>query len=214
MSIAVRWMKLLESSREGLGKPAAYGVYRYFADKAKSSTTSKQAIQGNSNEEKIRVRRARPSDLARIIRFVKEHARVAWPGITPPLPSQNILFEDYVARSLAQAEQQEAKRWGKVRGLALNTAVCPWDAFLLEKWAQCIKCARTKKLMLLTAHCLRAPGIHDKYKVHTVLQVILMIAPNSTKPDEIAQMLAKHSLQRGADVGIPVLRFDVTSDTL
>ena len=70
------------------------------------------------------------------------------------------------------AEQQEAKLgWSRIRGVALCSATCPWDAAMLEKWARCVKCPRSKKLMLMTAHCLRAPGLHDKYKVHNIMQV-------------------------------------------
>lgn len=70
------------------------------------------------------------------------------------------------------AEQQDPRRgWSQIRGLALGGAVCPWDATSLEKWAKCIRCVQSRRLMHFTAHCLRAPALHDKYKVHSILQV-------------------------------------------
>ncbi|XP_073967364.1 uncharacterized protein isoform X2 [Choristoneura fumiferana] len=193
-------------------------VVRNCADKPKTDKASKAAVQGTQNEERLRVRRARPSDVPRVLRFVRENARV-WPGPHVPTASPLVLG-DYVARALAQghsmvAEQHENRRgWNQIRGLALGTAVCPWDAAMLERWARCIRCTRSRRLMHFTAHCLRAPALHDKYRVHNILQVILIVPPDIPKSGEIINVLAKNSIERGRDVGFPLLRFDVTSESI
>ncbi|CAK1551502.1 unnamed protein product [Leptosia nina] len=234
MTIAFKPIKLLTLA---VGKSPAYhplsqAGFRTYADKSKAPTTTKH-VAGTQKEERVRVRRARPIDVPRVLRFVKEHAKTAWPSLRQN-NSQNIVLTDFMARTLAQgnfgflktrfecasfgylnkmtghsmlAEQQESKRsWGEIRGLALNTAVCPWDAALLEKWARCVQCTRSRQLMLFTAHCLRAPGLHDKYNVHAVLQVVLLVPPNVPKASEVARLLAKNALHRGRDTGFPVLR--------
>ncbi|XP_046979045.1 uncharacterized protein LOC124544498 [Vanessa cardui] len=197
---------------------------RNYADKTKADSKSKQImVQGTEDEPRMRVRRARPADVPRILRFVRENSRLAWPGLvnkTPGSNNYNVVLSDYIARTLAQghsmlAEQQEAKRgWSQIRGLAISTSVCPWDATMLEKWARCMRCSRSRKLMLFTAHCLRAPALHDKYDVHTILQVLLMVPPDIPRATEIIHMLAKNSIQRGRDSGFQVLRFDVTDNNL
>ena len=49
------------------------------------------------------MRRARPADVTRVLRFVREHAKVAWPGLaTPPSATHHLVMCDYVARALAQ----------------------------------------------------------------------------------------------------------------
>lgn len=60
-------------------------------------------MQGNENDDRMRVRRARVADVPRVLRFVREHAKTAWPGLisSPPSASQLVL-SDYVARALAQ----------------------------------------------------------------------------------------------------------------
>lgn len=53
----------------------------------------------------MRVRRARPSDVPRVLRFVRENARTSWPGfISPPANSHTVLC-DYVARALSQGKK-------------------------------------------------------------------------------------------------------------
>ncbi|XP_035431395.1 uncharacterized protein LOC118263478 isoform X3 [Spodoptera frugiperda] len=197
------------------GNPA-----RNYADK--QEVNSKHAVvQGNENDDRMRVRRARVADVPRVLRFVREHAKTAWPGLisSPPSASQLVL-SDYVARALAQghsmlAEQQEPRRgWSQIRGLALGMSVCPWDAMLLERWARCVRCTRSRRLMHFTAHCLRAPALHDKYRVHNVLQIILIVPHDSPKNTEIVHLLVKNAIQRGRDVGFPVLRFDVADDAI
>lgn len=70
------------------------------------------------------------------------------------------------------AEQHSSRRgWLQIRGLALGTAVCAWDAALVERWARCLRCPRSRRMLSFTAHCLRAPALHDKYRVHNILQV-------------------------------------------
>lgn len=70
------------------------------------------------------------------------------------------------------AEQQESRRgFYQIRGLALTTATSPWDAGMLERWARCLKCPRSRQMLAYTAHCLRAPALHDKYRVHKIMQV-------------------------------------------
>ncbi|XP_045492240.1 uncharacterized protein LOC123691744 [Colias croceus] len=218
MSIAFKLIRLLSPRVQSPAVCSCHVLnYRNYADKPKAPSTSKHLVP--QNEERIRVRRARPTDVPRILRFVKEHARITWPNLTPN-SSHNLILGDFVARTLAQghsmlAEQQEAKRtWGTIRGLALSTSVCPWDATLLEKWARCVRCTKSRQLMMFTAHCLRAPGLHDKYNVHTVMQVVLMIPPDSPKSAEIALMLARNTLQRGRDTGFPLVRFDVTNESI
>ncbi|KAJ8726717.1 hypothetical protein PYW08_015114 [Mythimna loreyi] len=195
---------------------------RTYSDKPE--VTSKRIVssqlQGPDNEERVRVRRARPSDVPRVLRFVREHARVGWPGLVAPPSTSHLILCDYVARALAQghsmlAEQQESRRgWTRIRGLALGMSVCPWDASMLEKWARCVRCTRSRRLMHFTAHCLRAPALHDKYQVHNILQVILIVPQDCSKSSEIVHMLVKNAIQRGRDAGFSVLRFDVTDDTV
>ncbi|KAI5643568.1 hypothetical protein NE865_04370 [Phthorimaea operculella] len=201
------------------------GRARAFADTPHTdlttSKTSKQLIT-TENDSKVRVRRARSSDVPRVMRFVRENSRVAWPSLvsTPvsPTSTSQLVLADYVARALSQghtmmAEQVATRRgWLTVRGLALGSAVCPWDATMLEKWARCIKDQRSRHLVNLAATCLRGPGLHDKYHVHNILQVILIIPPESQNCSEIVQMLAKSAIQRGKEVGFPLLRFDATSE--
>ncbi|XP_052754169.1 uncharacterized protein LOC113518625 [Galleria mellonella] len=194
---------------------------RNFADTPKPDTTTKHVVvQGTENEERLRVRRARASDVPRVLRFVREHARVAWPGLVPPPSASHLVLCDYVARALAQGhsmlvEQQETRRgWSTIRGLALSTAVCTWDAAVLEQWARCVQCSRSRHFMHFTAHCLRTPALHDKYRVHNILQVILVVPPDSSKSIEIVHMLSKNAIQRGKDVGFPLIRFDVTANNV
>ncbi|KAJ0179095.1 hypothetical protein K1T71_004807 [Dendrolimus kikuchii] len=189
--------------------------FRSFADTRDTDVTKTQGTEG---EERVRVRRARPADVPRVLRYVREHARVAWPGPVAPPSASHLVLCDYVARALAQghsmlAEQHETRNgWSQIQGLALGMAICPWDATVLEKWARCVKCSRSRRLMHFTAHCLRAPALHDKYRVHNILQIILIVPPDTPKSAEIVQMLAKNAIQRGRDVGFPVLRFDVTDN--
>ncbi|XP_022829457.1 uncharacterized protein LOC111358515 isoform X2 [Spodoptera litura] len=192
---------------------------RSYADKQEKHVVVRS--QGSDNGDRLRVRRARVADVPRVLRFVREHAKTTWPGLisSPPSPSQLVLC-DYVARALAQghsmlAEQQEPRRgWSQIRGLALGMAVCPWDAMLLERWARCVRCRRSRRLMHFTAHCLRAPALHDKYRVHNILQIILIVPHDSPKNTEIVHLLVKNAIQRGHDVGFPVLRFDVADDAI
>ncbi|CAH0717513.1 unnamed protein product, partial [Brenthis ino] len=223
MSSVIKFLKSV--STKSITKSSATSlkwsdIRRNYGDKPKAGSSSKQVMVQGTEDIRVRVRRARPADIPRVLRFVKDHSRLAWPGLVGKIPETNshIAISDYVARTLAQghsmlAEQQEAKRgWSQIRGLALSTSVCPWDATMLEKWARCVRCTRSRKLMLFTAHCLRAPGLHDKYRVHNIMQVVLMVPPNAPKSSEIIQMLAKNSIQRGRDLGFQVLRFDVTDD--
>ncbi|CAB3222720.1 unnamed protein product [Arctia plantaginis] len=215
----------LPTVRHVVKKPGvnwSYSKPRSYADKHKTEINKdKQSqLQGTENEQRMRVRRARPSDVPRVLRFVRENARTSWPGfISPPTPAHTVLC-DYISRALSQghsmlAEQQESRRgWSQIRGLALGLAVCPWDAEILERWARCIRCSRSKRLVHFTAHCLRAPALHEKYRVHNILQVILIVPRNSPKNSEIVHILAKNAIQRGRDVGIPVLRFDVMENTV
>ncbi|KAH9632160.1 hypothetical protein HF086_006594 [Spodoptera exigua] len=197
---------------------------RSYSDK--QDVTSKHVVvrsqvQGSENDDRMRVRRARVADVPRVLRFVREHAKTAWPGLisSPPSASQLVLH-DYVARALAQghsmlAEQQESRRgWSQIRGLALGMSVCPWDAMLLDRWSRCVRCTRSRRLMQFTAHCLRAPALHDKYRVHNILQIILIVPHDSPKNTEIVHLLVKNAIQRGHDVGFPVLRFDVADDNI
>ncbi|XP_026326746.1 uncharacterized protein LOC113235300 isoform X2 [Hyposmocoma kahamanoa] len=201
------------------------GRFRSFADTTVTTSTdvdSKQIAQGPENEQKLRVRRARPSDVPRVLRFVRENARVAWPSIITPAPptASNLVLCDYVARALAQghtmvAEQHSSRRgWLQIRGLALSTAVCAWDAALVERWARCLRCPRSRRVLNFTAHCLRAPALHDKYRVHNILQVNLIVPSNVVNNKEIVHVLAKSAIQRGRDIGFPLLRFDVTDEDI
>ncbi|XP_075972435.1 uncharacterized protein LOC142974157 [Anticarsia gemmatalis] len=196
---------------------------RNYADKSKSDVNKAKhvvQVQGTENEERMRVRRARPADVPRVLRFVRENTRTAWPGLVAPPSASHLVLCDYVARALAQghsmlAEQQESRRgWSQIRGLALGMSVCPWDATMLERWARCIRCTRSRRLMHFTAHCLRAPALHDKYRVHNILQVILIVPHNCPKNTEIVHVLAKNAIQRGRDAGFQVLRFDVTDNAI
>ncbi|RVE44393.1 hypothetical protein evm_010963 [Chilo suppressalis] len=194
-------------------------VRRQYADTPKPDSSTKQVVaQGTENEQLVRVRRARASDVPRVLRFVRENVRVAFPALGAPFPNHIIMLNDYVARALSQghsmlAEQQETRRgWPQILGLALSTSICPWDAALLERWARCVRCPRSRHLMNFTAHCIRAPALHDKYRVHNILQVLLIVPQDKPKRSEIIQALAKNSIQRGKDVGIPLIRFDVTNE--
>lgn len=196
-------------------------VRRHYADTPKADSSSKQVVaQGTENEERVRVRRARVSDVPRVLRFVRENVRVAFPALATPPGTSNVILSDYVARALAQghsmlAEQHENRRgWPQIRGLALNTAICPWDAAMLERWARCVRCTRSRRLMNFTAHCLRAPALHDKYRVHNILQVILIVPHDKPNSSEIINLLAKNAIQRGKEVGFPLIRFDVTNDLI
>lgn len=64
-----------------------------------------QQVQGTENEERVRVRRARPADVPRVLRFVREHASAAWPGLIAPPSASHLVLCDYVARALAQGKQ-------------------------------------------------------------------------------------------------------------
>lgn len=197
-------------------------VKRNYADKAKTDVNRAKTIQiqGTENEERVRVRRARPADVPRVLRFVREQSRSTWPGLITTPSASHLVLCDYVARALAQghsmlAEQQENRRgWSKIRGFALGMAVCPWDAKMLERWARCIRCERSRRLLHFTAHCLNAPALHDKYKVYNILQVIMIVPQDSPKSPEIAKILAKNVIQRGQETGFPILRFDVTNDVV
>ncbi|XP_032512336.2 uncharacterized protein LOC116766556 [Danaus plexippus] len=205
-----------------LDKSRICKFYRNYADSTKVESTSKQVmVQGTADDPVLRVRRARPADITRVIRFVKDNVRLAWPGLVNQNSTSNhVVMSDFVARTLAQghsmlAEQQEGKRgWSQIRGVAINTCVCPWDASLLEKWAKCVRCIQSKKMMLFTAHCLRAPELHDKYRVQNILQVILLVPPDSPRSAEVVYMLAKKSIHRGRELGFPLLRFDVTDEPI
>ncbi|XP_053599549.1 uncharacterized protein LOC128669096 isoform X2 [Plodia interpunctella] len=223
MSLMTNFLKCFSGS--GFRKPfynvLANQLKRSFSDTPKADTESKQVtVQGNESEERVRVRRARASDVPRVLRFVREHARSAWPGLAAPPSGSHLILCDYVARALAQglsgflwhsmlAEQQEARRgWGSVRGLALGTAICPWDAAMLERWARCMRCTKSRRLMHFTAHCLRAPALHDKYRVQKILQITLMVPLDTPKRSDIINVLARNAIQRGRDVGFKVVRFD------
>ncbi|XP_026745138.1 uncharacterized protein LOC113506495 [Trichoplusia ni] len=212
----------LFTARQSVRKPhvalscVSEPLRRLYSDSSKQDVSKHVVVQGTENEERVRVRRARPADVPRVLRFVREHAKTAWPGLVAPPSASHIVLCDYVARALAQghsmlAEQQETRRgWSQIRGLALSMSVCPWDATMLERWARCVRCTRSRRLMHFTAHCLRAPALHDKYRVHNILQVILIVPQDAQKNTEIVHVLAKNAIQRGRDVGFPVLRFDVT----
>ncbi|CAG9791703.1 unnamed protein product [Diatraea saccharalis] len=78
-------------------------VRRYYADTSKSDSKSKQVVaQGTENEQRVRVRRARASDVPRVLRFVRENVRVAFPVLGSPPPPHNMILNDYVTRALAQ----------------------------------------------------------------------------------------------------------------
>ncbi|XP_063375072.1 uncharacterized protein LOC134662731 [Cydia amplana] len=188
---------------------------RNYSDTPKSD--SKKAgvkVQGTDTEHRLRVRLARPSDVPRVIKFVREHVRV-WPG---PLAPNNLVLDDYVARTLAQghsmlAEQTPKATRSEILGLALVAAICSWDADILERWASCIRCTRSKRLVDFTAHCLRAPNLHENYGVERILQVTLIVPPDKPKSAEIAQALAKNAIKRGKEAGFPLVRFDITKDS-
>lgn len=62
-------------------------------------------VHGNVSEDRMRVRRARPADVPRVLRFVQERASTMWgtSASTNPAVSQLVL-KDYVARALAQGK--------------------------------------------------------------------------------------------------------------
>ncbi|XP_047989521.1 uncharacterized protein LOC125228869 isoform X2 [Leguminivora glycinivorella] len=188
---------------------------RNYSDTSKSD--SKKAIvkvQGTETEQRLRVRLARPSDVPRVLKFVRDHVRV-WPG---PLTPNSLILNDYVARTLAQghsmlAEQTPNATRSEILGLALAAAIRSWDADILERWANCIRCKRSKRLINFTAHCLRAPKLHENFEVDRILQVTLIVPPDKPKSAEIAQALAKNAIKRGKDSGFPLVRFDVSKDS-
>ncbi|CAK1577929.1 unnamed protein product [Parnassius mnemosyne] len=200
-------------------KVANRTVARTYADTPKKDT-SHVVAQSTINNEHIRVRRARPADVPRVLRFIHEHTRAFWPGLTAPSNASQIVLGDYVSRALAQghsmlAERQESKHnWSKIRALALGMTMCKWDATILEKWARCVTCPRSRQLLMFTAHCLRAPALHEKYQVNSILQVILIVPPDTPQRKEIIHALAKSAIQRGRDVGFTVLRFDASNDAV
>ncbi|XP_063635538.1 uncharacterized protein LOC134806236 [Cydia splendana] len=188
---------------------------RSYSDTPKSD--SKKAVvkvQGTDTEQRLRVRLTRPSDVPRVLKFVREHVRV-WPG---PLEPNHLVLNDYVARTLAQghsmlAEQTPNVTRSEILGLALVAAVCSWDADILQQWAKYIRCTRSKRLVNFSAHCLRAPKLHENYGVERILQVTLIVPPDKPKSAEIALALAKTAIKRGKEVGFPLVRFDVTNDS-
>ncbi|XP_041972762.1 uncharacterized protein LOC121728627 [Aricia agestis] len=194
--------------------------WRNFVDSSSDSKRNKDVMIQGTSLVHFRVRRARPRDMPRVIRFVQQNAPLMWPGANIPTTSKShvAVMTDLLSRSLSQghtmlAEQQEANRgWLQVRGLALNTSLTPWDATLLEKWAHCIQCDSSKKLILLSAQFLQAPGLHKKYMVSQILQILLLVPPDTPRASQVAQVLAKASMHRGQDLGYKVIRFDVTSD--
>ncbi|XP_063530697.1 uncharacterized protein LOC134741735 [Cydia strobilella] len=205
---------MCNASRFPLSKMIPVLCLRNYSDTPRSD--SKKAVvkvQGTDTEQRLRVRLARPSDVPRVLKFVREHIRV-WPG---PLAPNNLVLDDYIARTLAQghsmlAEQTPNATRSEILGLALVGAICSWDANILEQWASCIRCRRSKRLVNFTAHCLRAPKLHENYGVDRILQVTLIVPPDKPKSAEIAQALAKNAIKRGKETGFPLVRFDVTKD--
>ncbi|XP_068628014.1 uncharacterized protein [Battus philenor] len=203
-------------------KPASsvYILTRSFADVPKKDSPSDVVVRDTKSDEHIRVRRARPADVPRVLTFIREHTRDVWPSLTAPSSASHIVLSDYVSRALAQghsmiAEHQEAKRnVSRIRALALGTTMCKWDAAALEKWARCVQCSRSRQLLMFTAHCLRAPALHDKYQVHNILQVIMIVPEDVSQRKEVIQMLAKSAMQRGRDIGFSVLRFDAANNAV
>ena len=65
---------------------------------------SKQILQVKGTEDlRLRVRRARPADVPRVLRFVREYSRLAWPGEEKkPGVNNHVVLSDYVTRTLAQ----------------------------------------------------------------------------------------------------------------
>ncbi|KAL4704695.1 hypothetical protein ACJJTC_011479 [Scirpophaga incertulas] len=138
---------------------------RYYADTPKTDPNNSKlvVVQGTENEGKVRVRRARVSDMPPILRFIKANVRLMYPLLSSQPITLNNLLGDYVSRTLAQghtmlAEQQRPQRLSQIRGLALSTAVCPWDATIMESWARCVRCPHSRDLINFAAYCLHAPS--------------------------------------------------------
>ncbi|CAH2063921.1 unnamed protein product, partial [Iphiclides podalirius] len=193
---------------------------RGFADIPKKDTSSHVMVRTTDKDEQMRVRRARAADVPRVLKFVREHTRDMWPALTIPSNASQLVLSDYVSRALAQghsmiAERQESKHnWSKIKALALSTTTCKWDASVLEKWARCVQCSRSRQALMFTAHCLRAPALHDKYHVHSILQVILIVPEDVSKQTELVNMLVKSAIQRGRDVGFSLVRFDAANEAV
>ncbi|XP_048480928.1 uncharacterized protein LOC105392121 [Plutella xylostella] len=192
-------------------------ITRHYADAKKPPKSEPASIQTTTTtdtSERLRVRRARPGDAPRVVRFVREHAG-GWPG-APPARAAAVALADLVARALAQghsmlAEQQERQAgWARVRGVAIGAAACPWDAALLARWGRCLRAAPARDLVAATAHCLRAPKLHEKYRVHNILQMTLIVPDGASSP-ELVRLLVGQAIKRGRDAGFPLLRFDVTN---
>ncbi|KPI91042.1 PREDICTED: uncharacterized protein LOC106113409 [Papilio xuthus] len=193
---------------------------RSFADIAKKDSPSNVAVRNTKSDICLRVRRARPADVPRVLAFIRTHTRNAWPTLGAPSNASQIVLSDYVSRSLAQghsmiAEQQDTSNKScRIRALALGTTMCKWDAGVLEKWARCVQCPRSRQLLMFTAHCLRAPGLHDKYHVHNILQVILIVPEDVSARREVIKTLARSAMLRGRDVGFSLVRFDAGNDAV
>ncbi|GBP30244.1 hypothetical protein EVAR_94553_1 [Eumeta japonica] len=121
-----------------------------------------------SGEERVRVRRARLQDGPRALHLVRHQLRGA-----PLPPAALLLVADLVAQTLAQGHSlvAEAGAGEMLCGLALCASLRPWDAAQLERRARCVRCARSRRLVQLAAHCLRAPALHHKYSVDAIFQV-------------------------------------------
>lgn len=61
-------------------------------------------VQGTEKEERLRVRRARSSDVPGVLKFVRENASTAWPGLVVPQSVSDAVVSDYVSRALAQGK--------------------------------------------------------------------------------------------------------------
>lgn len=194
---------------------------RKFADKPDKTAPSKLkeiVVKGSEETDRLRIRRARPADVPRVLKFVSAHAASIWPGVeTNANTVAHVILSDYVARALAQghsmlAEQLETRKgWSYIRGVAIAASTCPWDAGMLMKWSNCVACDKSKKLMQFTAHCLKTPELHDKHNVEKLMQVTLIVPQGHPKANEIATNLMKSTLQRGQEIGSPLMRFDVTN---
>ncbi|KAI8439852.1 hypothetical protein MSG28_001321 [Choristoneura fumiferana] len=66
---------------------------------------------------------------------------------------------------------------------------------------------------LVVRNCADKPKT-DKASKAAVSKVILIVPPDIPKSGEIINVLAKNSIERGRDVGFPLLRFDVTSESI